>query len=118
MRYVAIELDRPRRLRFDINSLAELEDVLGGNLFSVFQQDRLGIKFLRAFVWGGLRWEDKSLTMHQAGDLIQDYLERGGTLESLMQTLTKAIELSGLVAAGPGTDSSPSAEVKGGIPPF
>lgn len=114
MRYVLIELDRPRRLRYDINALAELEDALGGSLFEAFQQQRqMGVKFLRLLIWGGLRWEDRALTLVQAGDLLQLYLENGKSLEDLIQVITKALELSGLT--GSSADSPPPVSDKGGI---
>ena len=113
MRYVEIMMDRPRRLRFDINSLAELEEVTGTSLFTLFSQEQMGIRFLRTFIWGGLRWEDRALTLQQVGDLIQEYLERGGSLAELAQSMTKALELSGLTTS----TTSPLTEGKGGMTP-
>ena len=39
MRAVTIELDRPRRLRFDVNALADAEERLGMGLGKIMQQE-------------------------------------------------------------------------------
>lgn len=97
-RYVEITLDKPRRLRFDINALADVEGVLGGGLAAVFSEQQAGIRSLRALLWAGLKWEDPTLTLSRVGELIQDLSDQGEDLTQLGQTINQALRLSGLLA--------------------
>lgn len=71
---IPIELDRTRRLRFDMNALAALEE----NGLNVFDDETLAnlerlVKSpsrIRLFVWAGLLHEDPELTLQQVGALI------------------------------------------------
>lgn len=103
-RYVEIELDKPRRLRFDINALADAEEALGGSLASLGEQ--MGIRPLRALIWAGLKWEDPQLSIRQAGDLIQQYLEHGGDPAELGRLVLRALEASGLARTGAGGEGN------------
>jgi len=95
-RYVEIELDRPRRLRYDINALADLEEALGVGLGAALSGERMGIRTLRAMLWAGLRHEDPMLTIREAGELLNGYLERHGNLEGISQAINRALEASGI----------------------
>lgn len=71
---VPIELDRTRRLRFDMNALAVLEE----HGLNVFDEETLSDldkvirspSKIRLFVWAGLLHEDPELTLQEAGALI------------------------------------------------
>lgn len=71
---VSIELDRTRRLRFDMNALAVLEEH-GVNLFddaALADLERM-IKSpskIRLFAWAGLLHEDSDLTQQAVGAMI------------------------------------------------
>lgn len=67
--YVKITLDKERNLRYTLNSLAELEDVLGVPL-SELENVHMGMKQVRAFLWAGLIHEDKDLTLEKVGDMV------------------------------------------------
>ncbi len=95
MNYVNIELDKPRRIRFDINALSDAEEALGMGL-GALMQSQMGIRVIRALLWAGLRWEDRGLTLERTGTLIQQYIESGDTLEDLGEKLTQALVASGL----------------------
>lgn len=86
--YVNINLDRPRKLRFDTNALAELEDALGQPV-TAFDQGNVGIKTLRAMIWAGLLHELPDLTVREAGKLMDD-----GDLQEISSKLTEALELA------------------------
>lgn len=86
--YIDIELDKPRRLKFDMNALAELEDVIGKPV-SQLNQDTVGIKELRAMVWAGLLHEEPKLTIKGAGDLIQ--LDR---IKEITKKVTEALTIA------------------------
>jgi regulator of replication initiation timing len=67
---VEIELnDKMRKIRYTLNSLAELEDKLGVSLDEL-NTLKMGIKQLRAFLWAGLIHEDENLTEKEVGEWV------------------------------------------------
>lgn len=68
--YVDIELDRKRRLKFNMNALSELEDVLGRPITQLSDQT-IGMKELRALLWAGLLHEDPDLSLQEVGALVE-----------------------------------------------
>jgi hypothetical protein len=109
MNYVNIELDKPRRIRFDVNALSDAEEALGMGLGTVMQS-QLGIRMIRALLWAGLKWEDRGLTLERTGTLIQKYLENGGDLGALGETLTRALMVSGLFESSEGNSEAEAAQ--------
>jgi len=71
-RYVDIELDKPRRLRYDLNALCELEDRFNKPIMELLKDvgQNMSIKLVRTLVWAGLIHEDKDLTEAQVGEMI------------------------------------------------
>jgi hypothetical protein len=65
-----VTLDRERSLKFDLNALAALEDVLGRSVLGDGGMDLKGARELRAFFWAGLLHEDPSLTIEQVGAMM------------------------------------------------
>jgi hypothetical protein len=76
-----ITLDKPRNLRFNVNSLAWLEEALcepgqsGGTFLAQFLETLKagqfpGFRTMRALLWACLRQDDKTLTLEQAGELL------------------------------------------------
>lgn len=86
--YVAIELDRPRKLRYDTNALAELEDVMGKPITQL-TETTVGVKALRAMLWAGLLHESPDLTIREAGELM-DYAD----MKTIAEKVTEAIGLA------------------------
>lgn len=73
--FVVINLDRPRRLRYSMNALVNVEEVLGkpvGQIVSEFNEGLFGFKDIRAILWAGLLHEDPGLTPEQVGDMIDE----------------------------------------------
>lgn len=103
-RGVIINLDRERKLRYTINSLIELEQAIGGPLGGMLG-NRTGLRMIRALVWVGLKHEQKGLTEDRVGELLQDYLNQGGSLESLGEKITEALKMSGIL---PDDDADPN----------
>jgi hypothetical protein len=97
---VPIQLDKTRRLRFGINSICDLEELLEMPIMEIVPvlQDtsKMKIQFIRGMLWAGLRHEDEDLTPRKCGAIIDDYLEGGGTLEDLFGKVSKAFTSSGL----------------------
>lgn len=57
-----IVLDKPRALKFNVNSYALMEEL------GIPQKN--SISYLRALLWACLRHEDKNLTLEQVGDMM------------------------------------------------
>lgn len=66
---VTIDLDRPRKLRIDFNSIIETEELLkeSFDLTRIFDS---GAKGIRTLLWVCLKKEDPSLTIEQVGEMI------------------------------------------------
>ena len=107
MRAVTIELGRPRRLRFDVNALADAEERLGMGLGRIMQQEA-SFALLRVLLWAGLKHEDRRLTPEAAGALLQQYIAGGGDLETVAARVMEAILASGLFSER--ADDDPNAE--------
>ena len=97
MRYEEIHLDKARKLRFDFNAIADLEQKAGVGIGALLSEEKVGFNTLRLMIWAGLRWEDKRLTTDQAGEMLQDFVENGGDLTYVSVLLTKALEKSGIL---------------------
>ena len=88
METIKIELDVTRRLRFDVNALAEFDDV---NKVSFFELPNSMVSFstIRNLLWAGLLHEAPEITTKQVGDLIQTFwIDRGKTIEDLVGLIT------------------------------
>lgn len=92
-RSVPITLDRVRHLRFTPNDVVDIEEVLGAGFLTFFQQ--FEIRILRAMLWGGLKWEDKALTLTGAGDLMQAYIGQGKPIMDLYNKCAEAVISAG-----------------------
>lgn len=66
---VEIKLDKPRRIRFTLNSLAEIEDRLGVKMDQL-EKVHMGMKEVRTMLWAGLIHEDEELTENQVGNMV------------------------------------------------
>lgn len=69
---VTIELDKARNLRYGLNALVKIEELIGKPI-TVIDLSRLSISDLRNIVFAGLMHEDKELTSEKVGDLIDEY---------------------------------------------
>ena len=101
MNYVEIELDgKTRKLRYDFNAIADVEEKAGAGITRLFGEDMVGLHVLRLLIWGGLKWNDRGLTIARVGDMLQKYLESGGELPVLSEVIQKALMVSGVLKAG------------------
>jgi len=88
-----------RIMKFDFNSAADLEDHFGLGVSEIFNEKRIGFSLVRAFYFFGLREKMKGLTMQRTGLLLQEEVEKGKTLETLLEPVMEALELSKLLSA-------------------
>ena len=77
---------KPHPLHFTVNHLCLMEEAAGQPLHALMNGSFQGI---RAFLWCGLM--DENITLEEAGDLLQAYLQQGGTLKKLSETLADAL---------------------------
>lgn len=68
------ESGRKRRLRFDVNALADFEQETGMGFAQLMRQKAV-FASARAFLWAGLKHEDRGLTIEGCGNLIGEYLK-------------------------------------------
>lgn len=106
--YILITLDKPRKLRYRHNDLADLEVVSGKGLGELMTgQSFHGIRLLLQF---GLRWQDPKMTLVRAGECAQAWLDQGRTLEQLADVVLDALRASGFIrdaAAGEAAGDAP-----------
>ena len=68
---VAINLDKPRTLRLDLNAMCEYEKVTGKSLFDgSFSGVGMTAADMRAMLWACLLGDDPTLTLETVGSLI------------------------------------------------
>jgi hypothetical protein len=68
---------------------------LGAGLPTFFQE--ISVKTIRAMLWGSLKWEDPTLTIRTTGDLIQIFLDKGGTLPELYNKCAEGLSVAGWI---------------------
>jgi hypothetical protein len=103
---IQIDFDKKRNLRFDINAIADLEEVTGTSVQQLMDAKKIGFRIIRAMVWAGLKHEDSMLSLNDAGELVQKCIEGGGSMNVIMEKVTKSIIASGLFG---GTKGNPQA---------
>jgi hypothetical protein len=92
--------DRPRHLKYDINAIADIERETKTGITALLQQERLGFDSIRILLWGGLKHEDRTLTVEKVGDLIQNYMvdQKSNLFQALTVFSDKIVE--GLTKSG------------------
>jgi len=101
MRYTEILLGgKPRRLRYDFNALADVEERAGVGIGALLSSERMGLNTIRLLLWAGLKHEDRSLTPEKVGDILQSLMENGMDLSVPMARVMLAVERSGLLGQG------------------
>lgn len=98
--FVTVDLDRPRRLRYGMNQLIQLEEALGVPV-SELTQVRMGLKELRLFLWVGLSWEDPDLTLEKAGELADEAEDLTELAEKIGEALAASFGGEGKKKKGP-----------------
>lgn len=94
---VPITLDKERQLRFDLNALADADEVAGKSISEFLAGDRVGLSAIRALLWAGLKGEDRRLTVEQAGQLMQDELAKGAdSISAITMKIREAMVAAGL----------------------
>ncbi len=93
--YTEIILDKPRRLRFDMTAMRDLEAALGHPLGVIWQQlQQMGVSALCLTLWAGLKHEDKALTQNLTNKIVERYVANGGKLKPIITAVSEAMESS------------------------
>ena len=87
---------KERNLRYDINAAAEMEELMGGKslLYVMSNPMAAGFSAIRILLWGGLKHAEKGLTLQLVGLMMQEYMEAGGTIETLAAKIGDAVRKS------------------------
>ena len=100
---ILVNLDRPRGLRYRHSALSALEQHFGCKLGDI--GDKLGnpgADDLTAFLWAGLRWEDKTLTLEDTVTLIDEgETEYGEILTAVFEAFSQAFGQPSKNVTGP-----------------
>jgi hypothetical protein len=95
--HVVVNLDKPRKMAFTMNAIADVEEVLdipvisgenADHLFKRMKEGRTGLRVSRALLWAGLKVFEPELTVEQVGEIL--------TLKKLAEAndgITKAMAL-------------------------
>ena len=71
--FVTLEFnDKPRRLKFGINALCEIEDVLGKPITELADMS-LGVREVRMFLWAAFKEDEPEITLQDVGNLMDQY---------------------------------------------
>jgi len=91
---------KTKRLRYDVNSIADIEDTAGVGVFSLIaDQKRIGFSSLRVLFWGGLKHEDRGITLDRTGLILKQLMEDGKTFDDLYGLAIRGLKLSGVFPA-------------------
>jgi hypothetical protein len=86
--YVPIKLDKTRNLRYSLKALSRIEDELGCSIAGI-DFSNVSIKQIVTFIWAGLIHEEKSLSVDDVMDLLDD---DDVSLDDLMIKVTEAMD--------------------------
>lgn len=86
---------RRRSLRYDINALADFEQLTGMG-FGQLMHTKAVFATARAMLWCGLKHEDRTLTVEQVGTLMFQYMkEMKGSIDELLTACFEAANEQG-----------------------
>lgn len=84
----------PLVLHYSINSLCAMEARADMPLDKLMN---LHFSATRLLLWAGLRQNYRYLTVWDAGELISEHLQRGGTLQEVIELCADSLRASGLM---------------------
>jgi len=107
--HVEITLDKPRKIRYNVNAMCDLEEIFGGQgLASIFDEGKAGFTQLRALLYVGLKHGgDKKITIEDTGSLIDNHvLIPQKPLEDVFEYVKQAMDKGGFGGGKPKDESS------------
>ena len=116
-----------KRLRYDFNAIADIEEISGMGIPKMFSVGMLGLNTLRLLMWGGLKHEDHGITIQRAGMIVGDMIEEGHDFDSVFMIAIEAMTKCGVFPEGTfdgvvamieeGQDENPTLPEKSGQSP-
>ncbi|OGO04005.1 MAG: hypothetical protein A2Y91_03510 [Chloroflexi bacterium RBG_13_54_8] len=100
--YVEVELDKPRRLRLDLNAMSDFEKATGKNFSAIGKEP--SATDIRALLWACLKHEDERMTPHDIGKLITP-----GNMGEIIKRLVELYKVSLPEPEGEAHSTSPLA---------
>ena len=94
---VEVMLDKKRTLRLTWRALMDFERETKLLVSEVLDKGQLGFFTVAGFVWAGLRWQDRGLTLDRTAAMLQRWAENGGSLPELWHSIQEALQRSKLV---------------------
>lgn len=90
---VQIEIgSKTYRLRFNVRNKQDMAKVgLDTSMLSGRQKGGGGLSVLRTLFWGSLAYYHKDISKERAGELLQEYIDTGGTIAELDQKVSEAL---------------------------
>lgn len=112
-----ITFDKPRRVRFNHNALADIEDAAQVGIMDLLSVQKRNFSGIRLLTWAGLKYGgDRGITPERAGDLVDAYVENGKPLDALLDELLAALKDAGLFKDAKEPDDDPTVATASGSP--
>lgn len=105
-KFVPIELDKTRNLRYGMVALIKLEKKMGKPFAKIDFENEMTYEEVATVIWGGLVHEDASLTPEKVAELIDDYSDIPTALTAMSEAIQEAF--GGKNAQGTATQSTES----------
>ena len=106
------------RLRYTINTLCMLEDRAGMSISRLMDRQ---FSATRLLLWAGLVGDMPQLSVHDAGDLMLGYIQRGGSLQGIVDMCAEGLRAAGFLSDGASqatnTQEAEAREADGSTPP-
>ena len=83
---------QPVALRYTVNAMCAIEDVCAGALDGVMERQFTAARLL---LWGGMLENQPDVTLAEAGRMIGMHLEKGGTLEEIVEHCAEGMRRAG-----------------------
>ena len=113
-RTITVNLDKPRRLRFSIAAIEDLEQEIGlGGLAAYVHSGQIVSKTITG-LYHGLRWEDRELTRDQVRGALQVAIDSGQHVNGIWKQVVAALEGSGVFEPPPPPPPVADADGAGG----
>lgn len=86
---IIVNLDRPRKLVFDLGAICALEEKLGKSIFKAINWQDLGARDVRLLLWASLLRDEPTITLEQVDDLFSlgAILENQQVLRGLVEEI-------------------------------
>lgn len=89
MKDFILDLDKPRELRFGFKAMREIRAKFGNR--SLDQLMNIKVEEIPKLVWAGLKWEDKTLTVEQVENRLDDAIPKKYTIMKITEFVLEAL---------------------------